>query len=115
MSANTTKTSAATAYQYPNTRLFIPFDILLFAPYTAYTEVRFAPEIEAKLNQLAADRELTPESLVREAVERLIHYDEWFIREVENGLSQIDCSALVEHQEIGARLDRLLAQKRRSC
>jgi predicted transcriptional regulator len=79
--------------------------------YTADMEVRLAPETEAKLNELAAGRGLTAESLVREAVERFVDYDEWFIRQVEKGLAQIESGELLEHQEVGARLDKLIAQK----
>jgi predicted transcriptional regulator len=79
----------------------------------ACMEVRFAPETEAKLSQLAAQRGSNPESLVQEAVERLIDYDEWYIREVEKGLAQIDAGELLEQEEVGRRLEKLIAEKQR--
>lgn len=74
-------------------------------------EIDFAPETEAKLNQLAAERGLEPESLVHEAVERFIDYDDWFIREVEKGLAQIDAGEVLEHEEVGRRLAKLISEK----
>jgi predicted transcriptional regulator len=43
--------------------------------------------------------------LVREAVERLVGYDEWFVSEVEKGLAQIDCKEVKEHEEVAARME----------
>jgi predicted transcriptional regulator len=42
---------------------------------------------------------------VREAVERLVGYDEWFVSEVEKGLAQIDCKEVKEHEEVAARME----------
>jgi predicted transcriptional regulator len=41
-------------------------------------EVRFNPELQAKLSSLAAERGRDSEALVVEAVERLVNYDAWF-------------------------------------
>lgn len=51
------------------------------------------------------------ESLIREAVERLVGYDEWFIREVEKGLAQIERGEVLEHDEIGAQVEKLLNER----
>jgi hypothetical protein len=49
-----------------------------------------SPELEGKL-ALAADRRgLSVEVLAREARKRAVDYDDWFLREVETGLAQID-------------------------
>ncbi len=73
-------------------------------------EVRFSPEVQAKLHRLAAQQGRDPESLVHEAVERLVGCDEWFIREVEKGLAQIERGELIEHGEVGARIEKLLSK-----
>ena len=52
-------------------------------------EVNLSPELQAKLERVAEQQGRNTESLVREAVERLLGYDEWFVREVEKGLAQI--------------------------
>ena len=74
-------------------------------------EVHLNPDLEAKLERLAAERGRNVEVLAREAIERLVDYDEWFIREVEKGLSQIDRGEVLTHEEVGLRIEKLLAEK----
>ena len=64
-------------------------------------EVQFPPELELKLNRIAAERGRDSKSLVQEAVERLIDYDEWFLREVAKGLAAADRGEFDEHEEVG--------------
>jgi predicted transcriptional regulator len=52
-------------------------------------------------------------SLGHEAVERLVGYDEWFIRQVEEGLAQIHRGEVLEHDEVAARMEKLIAEKQR--
>jgi predicted transcriptional regulator len=68
-------------------------------------EVHFSPELEDKLNRLAAQQSRDSESLVREAVERFVNYDEWFIHEVEKGLAAADRGEFIEDDEIGNLID----------
>jgi hypothetical protein len=44
-------------------------------------DVLFSPEVEAKLNRAAAEQGRNAESLLQEAVERLLNYNEWFARQ----------------------------------
>jgi len=76
-------------------------------------EIHLPPELKAKLDRVAAEQGRDAESLVHEAVERLADYDEWFIRQVEKGLAQVDRGEVLEHEEVAARLDKVIAQKRR--
>ena len=69
-------------------------------------EVNLSPELEAKLNRKAAEEGRDRQSLVQEAVARLLDYDEWFIREVEQGLAAADRGEFIEHDEIGKLIDR---------
>lgn len=64
-------------------------------------EVNLAPDLQAKLSRLAAERGSDAQTLVQEAVERFVDYDEWFLREVEKGLAAADRGELVDHQDIG--------------
>jgi len=48
--------------------------------------------------------------LAREAIERFVDYDEWFIREVEKGLASAGHGELLSHVEVGARLEKRLAE-----
>jgi len=76
-------------------------------------QVELTPELQAKLEEVAAQQGRDAQSLVQEAVERLIDYDQWFVREVEKGLAQIERGEVLEHEEVGARLEKLLSEKQR--
>jgi predicted transcriptional regulator len=69
-------------------------------------EVRITPDLEAKLARLATEQRRDPQALVREAIERLVDYDEWFLREVEAGLAAADRGELIDHQDIGKLINR---------
>jgi predicted transcriptional regulator len=69
-------------------------------------EVRLKPDLEAKLSRLASEQGRDRESLVVEAVERMVNYDEWFVQEVENGLAAADRDEFVEEQDIRKLIDR---------
>jgi predicted transcriptional regulator len=74
-------------------------------------EVHLNPDLQARLSHLAAQQGRDTEALAREAIERLVDYDEWFIREVEKGLTQIEQGKVLTHEEVGARMERQLAEK----
>lgn len=69
-------------------------------------EVNLSPELEAKLARLAADRGSDAGTLVQEAIERLVDYDEWFLREVEKGMAAADRGEFIDHEEMGKLIDR---------
>ncbi len=69
-------------------------------------EVHLEPELQAKLTRLAVEQGRETETLVREAIERFVNYDEWFLREVEKGLAAADRGEFVEHDEIGKLIER---------
>jgi predicted transcriptional regulator len=50
---------------------------------------------------------------VHEAVERLVGYDQWFVRQVEKGLAQVESGQVLEHEEVAARMEKLITQKQR--
>ena len=74
-------------------------------------EVTLSAELQAKLARIAQERGTNPQELAREAIERLIDYDDWFVREVEKGLAQVDRGETLSHEEVGARLSKRLAGK----
>jgi predicted transcriptional regulator len=76
-------------------------------------EVRLEPEVEAKLARIASEQGRDAETLVSEAVKRFVDYDEWFLREVEKGLAQIDRGETMSHDEVGARVEKLLTERSR--
>jgi predicted transcriptional regulator len=76
-------------------------------------EIKLSPDLQANLDRIASQQGRDSESLVHEAVERLADYDDWFIRQVEKGLAQIDRGEVVKHEEVATRMENLIAQKQR--
>jgi predicted transcriptional regulator len=68
-------------------------------------EVTLSPDLQAKLTRVAHDRGTDAQALAREAIERFVDYDDWFVREVEKGLAQVDRGQTLGHEEVGARLE----------
>jgi len=68
-------------------------------------EVNLSPELQAKLSHLARESGRDVQAVAREAIERFVDYDEWFLREVEKGLAAADRSEFLEHEEIGRLID----------
>lgn len=69
-------------------------------------EVRLNPELQEKLSRLASEQGRDSEALVVEAVERMINYDEWFLKEVEVGLAAADRGEFVENEDVKKLIDR---------
>jgi predicted transcriptional regulator len=68
-------------------------------------EVDFTPDLQAKLTRLAAEQGRDTKAIVREAVERFVDYDEWFLREVEKGLAAADRGEFMEHDDVSKLID----------
>ncbi len=73
-------------------------------------EVDFTPELQAKLIRLAVQQGRDQQAIVREAVERLVDYDEWFSREAQKGLAEADRGEFVEHESVKKLIDRRYPQ-----
>ncbi|MFZ0802743.1 MAG: hypothetical protein WBQ09_00355 [Terriglobales bacterium] len=69
-------------------------------------EVNLSPDLQAKLAQLASQQGRDSAALVVEAVQRMVNYDEWFIREVEKGIAAADRGEFVDHDEVKRRIER---------
>ena len=69
-------------------------------------EISLTPDLQAKLTSMAAQQGRPTEALVVEAVERMVSYDEWFLREVQKGLAAADREELIDHNEVGKLIDQ---------
>jgi predicted transcriptional regulator len=69
-------------------------------------EVPLNPDLQAKLARLANEQGRPSEALVVEAVERLVNYDEWFLREVDLGLKAADQGRLIDHADVRKLIDK---------
>ena len=54
---------------------------------------------------MAAQRGRAAETLVEEAVERLVDYEEWFLQEVDKGIAAADRGKLIDHSDIRKMID----------
>ncbi len=68
-------------------------------------EVQFTPDQQAKLLRMAEAQGRPTEALVQEAVDRLLHYDDWFMREVDRGLAAADRGDFVDHSDVRKIID----------
>ena len=71
-------------------------------------EVRFTPEQEAQLSEIASHAGVDPESLVKDAALRLLERDARFRAAVQKGIGQADRGEFVDEDEMQARIDRML-------
>ena len=72
-------------------------------------DVHVTPEQEAKLVDLATRTGRQTAELVHTAVNRLIDEDSRFLEAVERGFASLDRGEYVSHEDVGARLARLLS------
>ena len=71
-------------------------------------EVHFTPEQESRLSQIAVHAGTDTEQLVIDAALRLVHEDTQFREAVQRGIDQADRGELIPHDEVVARIKRLL-------
>ena len=76
-------------------------------------EINLSDAVKAKLSRVAAKQGKKEESLVQEAVERLVDYDDWFMRQVEKGLAQVERNETMKDEEVGARIEKLITERQR--
>ena len=74
-------------------------------------ELNVPPDLATKLARAADRLGVAAETLALEAIERAVDYDDWFLREVERGLAQIDRGEVVTHEAVGKRLENYLTKK----
>jgi predicted transcriptional regulator len=71
-------------------------------------EVHFSPEEEAQLSQIANHTGTDTERLVKDAALRQVEEDMHFRAGVRRGIEQADRGELVDHNDVKARIERLL-------
>jgi predicted transcriptional regulator len=71
-------------------------------------EVHLTQDQLEQLNKLASSTGRGADELVREAIDNLLAYNEWFRKEVEIGLAQVRQGELVEDEEVRARINRIV-------
>ena len=69
-------------------------------------ELHVPPELEAKLNRLAADTGRDVEQLVLDLLASSVEHDEWFRREVEKGRIAAREGRLLDRDELLSRIEQ---------
>jgi predicted transcriptional regulator len=68
-------------------------------------EVHFNPNLQGKLVRMAAQQGRAAETLIEEAVEQMVDYDEWFLKEVDEGLAAADRDEFIDHGDVRKLID----------
>jgi predicted transcriptional regulator len=71
-------------------------------------EISFAPDLEAKLIQIASQAGKRADQIVQELVAIHLDHDEWFRKEVGKGLASLDRGKSVSHEEVRNQMERNL-------
>ena len=67
--------------------------------------MHFNHDLQAKLSRMATQQGRDAETLVQEAVERLVDHDGWFLQEVDKGLAAADRGEFIEHDAVRKLID----------
>jgi predicted transcriptional regulator len=78
-------------------------------------EVHPKPDVAARLTRIAADRGSDAALLASEANENFVASDEWFVREVETGITAADRGDLLSHEEVGLAFSALSPRGSLGC
>lgn len=70
-------------------------------------EVRFSPDVETRLQQVALANGKDAEQLVKDTVARMLENRTRFVSGVEKGIAQADRGELIDHENVVNRVNRL--------
>jgi predicted transcriptional regulator len=70
-------------------------------------EVHLNPDLQTKLNRVAAENSSDPDGYVQQLVEHYLDHDAWFRQNVKKGLEQLDRGEYLTHEEVGERIERM--------
>ena len=70
-------------------------------------EVHLPPELQAKVDQAAADNNSGAEEYVKQLVEHYLDHDAWFRGQVKKGLDQLDRGEYLTHEDVGRRIEQM--------
>lgn len=70
-------------------------------------EVHFSPEMQTKLNRVAAENSSDPDGYVQQLVEQYLDRDDWFRQKVKKGLDLLDRGEYFSHEQIGEQIERM--------
>jgi predicted transcriptional regulator len=71
-------------------------------------EVRFSPDIETRLQQVALANGKDAEELVKDATVRMLDNQARFVAGVEQGIAAADRGQVIDHKDVVTRVNDLL-------
>ncbi len=81
-------------------------DSALHSPYAGSMDLHVPPELEAKLNRLAAGTGHNAEQVALDLLTNSVEYDGWFRREVETGRVSAREGRVLDREDLLARIDK---------
>lgn len=73
--------------------------------YTRNMELQLTPETEAKLNDLALRTHRGTDELLRETVEHLVTYNDWFEQKANRSMTAVERGDVLSNKEVRSWLD----------
>jgi predicted transcriptional regulator len=70
-------------------------------------EVHFRPELQARLDRVAAENRRDADEYVQQLVENYLDHDAWFRQKVNASLDQLNRGDYLTHEEVGERLEKI--------
>ena len=74
-------------------------------------EVHFNPDLQMKLDRVAAENSSDADGYVQQLVENYLDHDTWVRQKVRQGLEQLDRGECLTHEEVGERLKGLFPRQ----
>jgi predicted transcriptional regulator len=71
-------------------------------------EVQFPPDVQARLDERAAQQGLHPDELVQDVVLRYFEEEDRFVEAVKRGEAALERGEYLTHEQVGDRLRRFL-------
>ena len=69
--------------------------------------MHFAPELQEKLDRVAAENRRGADEYVQQLVEHYLDHDAWFRQKITSSLGRLDRGESISHEEVGKRLEKL--------
>ena len=69
--------------------------------------MHFTPELQAKLDRVAAGIQKAADEYVQQLVEHYLDHDVWFRHKVTGSLEQLNRGEFLTNEEVGARLKKM--------
>jgi predicted transcriptional regulator len=71
-------------------------------------EVNFVPELQEKIQRIAAENHRDPGEVVQEIVKQHLDYDAWYRGMVQQGMDELDRGEFLTDEEVWVRIDKTL-------